>query len=270
MFQFLDDVQKRRFFNALLSVAILLAVFLGLQSINSLKQYSYIGKGVYPSNVISVTGKGEVYAVPDTGSFSFSVVEEGKTVGVAQEKSAKKINQIIEKIKSLGVLEKDIKTTNYNSYPKYDYSREYVCTNGYCPPVKQVLAGYEVSQTISVKIRKTSDAGAVLTEVGELGATNISSLEFVVDDIDSVKEEAKDKAIDDAKARAEVLSKSLGVKFKRIISFYENDNQPPMYYSMSAMEKNGMGGDMARPTVPEIPTGENKITSSVTITFEIE
>ncbi len=270
MDQFFDGVQKKRIYNTLMVVSVLLAVFLAALTLNALKSNSYIGKGTYPTNVVSVTGTGEVLAVPDIGSFSFSVVEEGKTVGAAQDLAAKKINAIIDAVKSLGVEEKDIQTSGYNSYPKYDYSSPSICTNGYCPPAKQILTGYEVNQTVTVKVRKTADSGAVLTKVGDLGAQNISGLDFIVDDLDTVKAEARDKAVEDAKAKAKVLAKSLGVKLDKIVSFMENGDYPMPYYSMDA----AMGGtkvmNETMAVAPQLPVGENKITSTVTITYEIK
>lgn len=266
----MDSTLKNRLSKAILWTVILLAVFLGVQVLSSLKSMSYIGKGVYPSNVIAVNGIGEVLAVPDIASFSFSVVEEGKTVKEAQDKATKKINLILDAVKALGVEEKDIKTTGYNSYPKYDYEQTKICSVGYCPPGKQVLSGYEVSQSITVKVRKTDDAGTVLTKVGELGASNISGLDFVVDDLEKIKAEAREKAVADAKAKAKVLAKTLGVKLDTIVNFYESgDYQPPIMYAMDSKVM-GMGGanEVQRP-VPSIPTGENKIVSNVTITYEV-
>lgn len=269
----MDMVTKKRFFNAVLAVFVLLAIFLGIKALSSLRELSYIGKGVYPSNVISVNGKGEVLAVPDIASFSFSVVEEGKTVKDAQDKATKKINSMIDAVKTLGVLEKDIKTTSYNSYPKYDYQQT-VCTQqypNYCPPGKQVLTGYEVNQSITVKVRDTEKAGDVLTKVGELGAGNISGLDFIVDDLEKVKAEARQKAVDDAKAKAKVLSKTLGVKLDTIVNFYESGDDFPIMYRAEAMmdSKNGMGGAIPQ-VAPSLPTGENKVVSNVTITYEIK
>lgn len=269
MYQYLNDVQKKRIFNAIFTALILLSVFLVAQVLNALKSNSYIGRGSYATNIITVTGKGEVLAVPDTGEFSFSVVEEGKSVAVAQDLASKKTNGIIDAVKALGVNEKDIQTSSYNSYPKYEYTAQTLCTNGYCPPGKQVLTGYEVNETISVKIRKTADAGSVLTKVGDLGATNISSLNFVIDDTDTVQAQARDKAIQDAKAKASVLSKSLGVKLVRIVNFDESG--APVYYPMANQTKSVMMDAGATASVPpQLPTGENKVTSNVTITYEVE
>lgn len=268
----MDSVQKNRLSKAVLWAVVLLAVFLGVQALTSLKELSYIGKGVYPSNVIAVNGTGEVLAVPDVASFSFSVVEEGKTVKEAQDKATKKINAVLDAVKAMGVEEKDIKTTGYNSYPKYDYNYSTVCTAGYCPPGKQVLTGYEVSQSITVKVRKTDDAGNVLTKVGELGASNISGLDFVVDDLETVRAEAREKAVADAKAKAKVLAKTLGVKLDTVVNFYENGDgaYPIMYRAEAAMDSKSMSvGGVTQAVAPSVPTGENKVVSNVTITYEI-
>ncbi len=267
MYQSLNDVQKRRLFNSVFASFVLLATFLGAQTLNALKENSYIGRGT-ATNVINVTGTGEILAIPDTGQFSFSVVETGKTVAVAQDLASKKVNSVINAVKALGVNEKDIKTDSYNSYPKYEYSGA-LCIQtypNYCPPGKQILTGYEVDQTISIKIRKTADAGAVLTKVGSLGVSNISGLNFVIDDMNAVQSEARDKAVADAKDKANKLAKTLGIKLRKIVNFYESGNQP-IYYGMEAK---AMGSDVSAPTVPQIPTGENKITSNVTITYEVE
>jgi uncharacterized protein len=270
MDSYLDSTQKRRLYNSVLVVVILLAAFLAAKTLNEIKENSYIGRGIYAANVISVSGTGEVFAVPDVGSFYFSVVEEGKTVKDAQDKATKKVNDIISALKGQGIEEKDIKTTNYNSYPKYEYLSPAVCTNGYCPPGKQNLIGYEVNQTISVKVRKTSEAGNILTKVGDLGATNISGLDFVIDDTDTVQAQARDKAVADAKAKAKVLAKSLGIKLGRVVNFSESGSYPgPIYYSRDVAGKGGATlENQAVP--PQVPTGENKIVSNVNITYEVE
>lgn len=269
----MDGVSKNRLSKAILWATVLFAVFLGVKVLSSLKELSYIGKGVYPSNVVSVNGTGEVLAVPDTASFSFSVVEEGKTVKEAQDKATKKINSILDAVRGMGVEDKDIQTTGYNSYPKYEYQQTGGCSAGYCPPGKQILTGYEVNQSVTVKVRDTDKAGDALTKVGELGAGNISGLDFVVDDLEAVKAEAREKAVADAKAKAKVLAKTLGVRLDTVVNFYENGDggYPIMYRAEASMDsKLGMGGaTMVANPAPSIPTGENKIVSNVTITYEI-
>lgn len=194
------------------------------------------------------------------------MIEERATASEAQEQAAKKMNKILSFLKKNDVEEKDIKTTNYNVYPRYVYNRE-ICAGGYCPPGgERELVGFEVNQTISVKVRNTDDAGGIVSGVGELGASNISGLNFTIDDEEELLKEARKKAIDEAQEKAKELAKDLGVKLVRVVSFSDFGGEPyyPRYdFAESAVL--GKGGGV----VPEIPVGENKIVSSVSITYEI-
>jgi len=221
-------------------------------------------KGNEIVNTITVAGIGEVVIKPDIATVSFGVLAENLDVAKAQTESATKINNIINFLKGKGVEEKDIKTTDYNIYPRYDYTQtsEFYPYNG-----KQILAAYVVSQTVEIKIRKIADAGAILSGVGEFGATDISGLNFTIDDEDTVKDQARDLAIQDAKAQAKVLAKGLGVKLVKITSFSEGENYPIYYGISKSMMAEGIGGGDA--IAPQIPVGENKVTSNVTITYEI-
>jgi len=212
-------------------------------------------------NVITVSGKGEVVVKPDLAVVSFGVSTENLDVAKAQTESTTKMNNIINLLKTKGVAEKDIKTTNYNIYPRYDYTQLTPYSSG-----KQTLAAYVVSQTVEVKIRDISKAGEILTGVGEFGVTDVSGLNFTIDNDQVVKDQARDLAIEDAKAQAKVLAKGLGVKLVKITSFSEGGNYP-IYYGMEKSMAMGIGGGDA--VSPQILTGENKITSNVSITYEI-
>jgi len=215
-------------------------------------------------NTISVSGIGEVVVKPDIATVSFGVSAENLDVAKAQTESATKINNIIEALKKNGVEEKDIKTTNYNIYPRYNYTQ----TSAIYPyGGKQVLAAYVVSQTVEVKIRDISKSGVILSDIGKLGVTDISGLNFTIDKINDKKNEARDLAIEDAKTQARVLAKGLGVKLVKITSFSEGGNGP-IYYGMEKAMAVGMGEDNTA-LAPQVPAGENKITSNVTITYEI-
>jgi uncharacterized protein YggE len=249
----------------------LLCIFLAVLSLTGLKRLGYIGKEIYPQRTIMASGEGEAYAIPDIASFSFGSTESGDTVKEAQKKVDAKINKALSAIKDAGVEEKDIKTVGYNVYPKYEWEQIY-CITTPCPGGKNVLKGYEVSQTISVKVRDTSKAGDLITKIGTVGVTNISGLEFTVDDREKYVSMAREQAIAKAKANAKQMAKDLGVRLGKLMYFNENGNYP-MYYGMDA--KAGMGGEMMQTSVApavraEVPTGETKITSSVSITYEIK
>lgn len=246
----------------------MLALFLLVGTLSGLKSYHYIGSGVAASNTISVSGDGEVFAVPDTATFSVTVQETAKDVKTAQDTATKKSNDIIAYLKTGGVDEKDIQTTDYSVNPQYQYSQGVCPQSGYCPPGKQVLTGFQVSQTLTVKVRDTKKAGDLLAGVGSRGASSVSGLSFTVADQDALEAQARDKAITKAKAKADVLAASLGVEIVRVVGFSEGGGGGPIYYAKSMAVGMGGGGPDAAPA-PEIPVGQNKITSNVTVTYEI-
>lgn len=247
------------------ALIILLCAFLVVITIGELKGYRYIG-GSDAKNQITVTGEGEVFATPDVAEFSFSVVEEAKDVKSAQDAVSKKTEVAINSLKKLGIDEKDIKTTSFNAYPKYQYNEIY-CIKAPCPSGKQEIVGYEVNQNITVKVRKIDDSAKAIDAVTTAGASNVSGISFTIDDEDALIRDARKKAIDDAREKAKVLAKDLDVKLVRIVSFNENGGRGvyPMYMKADAVS----AGPESAPSVPVLPTGENKISSSVTITYEI-
>ncbi len=251
----------------LITILLVIAIAFGLVKVTAqIKSLSYIGKPTATPDVITVSGKGEVVVAPDIATFSFGVTEEAVTVGEAQKKSTDKIDAILASIKKGGVEDKDIKTVSYNIYPRYEYHNATMYTSG-----TQYLAAYVVSQTVEVKVRDLTKAGGLLSGIGEYGATNISGLAFSIDEQDKVIRDARADAIKDAREQAEVLARALGVNLGRITSFYESTPyQPyPIYYAKDSMSSVGMGGDAPR-VEAAIPAGENKITSNVTITYEIK
>ena len=246
-------------------VLIILAVFLGVKTLGSLKDL----RDVSPSyNTISVSGEGEVFAVPDVASFSFTVSADAKTVTEAQKQVTDKVDGILEAVKKLGIEEKDIKTTDYSVYPKYVYV-PIACTATYCPPLRQTQDGYTANHSITIKVRDTERAGEVLGAAGSAGATNLSGISFTIDDPDALAAEARALAISDAREKAELLSDELDVKLVRVVSFADSIDGGPMPYY--ARETLGMGGgDTAvAQKAPTLPTGENKVKIVVNVTYEI-
>jgi len=241
----------------LLSIlVIVLAIFLAIQAYNGFQEGKYIGKDIMPSNTITVSAAGEVFAKPDIAQISVSAVREAKTVLEAQKSHTESINKIVAYLKDSGIEEKDIRTSAYNIYPRYDYLRD----------KGQVFRGYEVSQTLDVKIRDLEKVGKILGGVAEMGVNQVGGINFVIDDEDAVKEEARKQAIDKAKEKADQIAKDLGVSFGRLVSFYESSGDFPIYRSYMT---EGMGGAEPVP-VPEIPSGENKVTVTINLTYEIK
>lgn len=260
-----QGARVRRMAVAVLAV---LALYLSAQTIGEFLNWRYIGAGIPPTNVISIDGMGEAVAIPDTAQFSFSIVEKAATVGEAQDAATKKMNAVSQYLEDQSIEDKDIKTTGYNVYPQYEW-RQAGCSSGssFCPPGRQVLTGYEVRQSITVKVRDTKKAGELLTGVGSAGASELSGLTFTIDDDEALKREAREKAITNAKDKAEALADQLGVRIVRVVSFSENTGYPPI--PIYGREAFGMGGDALTQKALDVPPGENIFTSSVLVTYEI-
>ncbi len=220
-------LDNKHIHTATVTVLTLLALFLATEVAQGLKAYRYIGGGVPISNTITVSGEGEVFAVPDIASFTFSVTEENKVAAEAQRVASQKVNSALAFLKEKGIEDRDVKTTGYNLYPLYDYTQK-PCTQFSCPPGERVLRGFEVSQTVSVKVRTTDEAGDILAGIGEIGVSQVSGLDFTIDDDESLKSEARKSAIKNAKERADALAEDLDVRLVRIVSFSESGSVPPI------------------------------------------
>lgn len=257
-----------------------LVAFLAVEVVSGLEGLRYIGTGVAAANTIEVTGHGEIFAVPDIAEFTFTVSSTKATVADAQSDAATKINAATAYLTAQGVSKDDIQTSGYSVSPQYSYQNA-ACPsepvnplNGsvssgavvYCPPGKQVLTGYEVDQTTTVKVRDTSKAGTLLAGVGTAGATQVSGLTFTFDNPDAVQAQARTAAIADAKSKAQALASELGVSLVRVVSFSENTggtSPQPLVYAMAS-------GANSTASAPTISTGQNDITDDVTITYEIK
>jgi uncharacterized protein YggE len=215
---------------------------------------------------ISVTGDGEATAVPDIATVTFTVRESAKTVPEAQKLAEAKIAKGLKDLESLGVDKKDTKTLSYTVNPKYESQQTGYCNGYICPPAKTVVVGYEVAQSLSVKVRKVDQAGEVIGVLGKENITEISGPDFTVDDIDKVQAEAKAMAIKKAQEKAQVEAKALGVSLGSIISFNEDNGG---YYPM-AYRADSMSSGMVAEAKVSLPTGENVVKSRVTITYTIK
>jgi len=252
--------------NLIITVLSALALFLLIESVVSITDINLKKESVMPANVITIRGVGEAIATPNIATFSFTVREEAKDVASAQQKSSDKNNKAIAYLKEKGIEEKDIKTESYNTNPKYDYSGGVVCSLGYCPPAKPVLTGYEVSESVSVKVRDVSKAGELLAGIANLSIGEVSGLSFTIDSPEVLKASAKANAISKARADAEVTAKNLGLRIGRVVGFYEET--PSDVYPMQSGGPVMMKASVQ--SAPDIQTGEQKITSTVSVTYEVK
>lgn len=199
---------------------------------------------------IDVAGSGVVYAVPDQATVQIGVSSQAESASDALTDNSGKTAAVIETIKSLGVDEKDIQTRDFSIYPTYDQA-----TN-------TKITGYQVTNAVVVIIRDVKNAGAILDQVVQSGANNISGLSFDVADPTAQQAEARTKAVAVARAKAETLAAAAGVSLGEIISINESvsSSGPIMPYARA---------DMAMADAVPVATGQQAITVDVSISFAI-
>jgi uncharacterized protein YggE len=176
-----------------------------LFSVILLQSCSFSGQfGSQNQNLISVSGNAEITTTPDIATFSFTVREEEKDAKLAQQKMAKKAQDAIAELSKNGVEDKDIKTSNYNAAPRYDYTPA-SCEKGICTSSKRILRGYEAFETVQVKVRNISKAGDILSAIAQVGVFEVSGLNFVIEDMAKFKADARSQAIAKAKLKPNKL-----------------------------------------------------------------
>jgi uncharacterized protein len=260
----------RNLYRALLVLLIVLSLAILSHTFRGPDYHGGIGKGEGERTIV-LTGHGEIQAVPDIANVYFTIRKEGKTVKAAQESVAGVEKPVLEFLKSKNIADKDIQTTNSSFNPRYQYvSDQGVPCNEYgrsLTPCKNTITGYEAYESITVKVRNADNVGEIMQGLGGLNVTELSGPNFSIDNEDTLKAQARKKAIDDAQSKAKALADDLGIRLGKISNFSESGGYYPMYYAKDAMAV-GSAAAVA-PEAATIPKGENTISSDVTITYEI-
>ena len=260
----MDNQICEKFKNKDLISILIVVVGLFLLTLTVSTIFDIQNKATETKNTLVVTATGEVYAKPDLALATASVITEAKTVAGALKDNTEKMNAVIDFIKGQGVEDKDLKTTNFNIYPRYEYKAVETDIYPY-PPGKRVLVGYEVSQSLQIKIRDLEKIGTIIEGATNAGANEMSDLQFTIDKEDDLKNQARDEAISEAKTKAKELAKQLGINLIRISNFSESGVMP-YYYGLKEAAPMGIGGGGE---TPQIQTGENKIEVTVTLIYDI-
>ncbi len=226
--------------------------YIGTLINNNLKESQYIGRADKSERMITVSGSGKVTGQNNIAVTTIGYSNTDKEVAKAQTDNKAVMDQVMVDLKNMGIEDVDLQT-NYTIYPDYNYTQE----RG------QELIGYRVSNTVTIKIRDLSKINDVLGLAGKYGATEVSGLNFTIDEPSNLKDEARKKALEDAAKKAQYLAESLGVRLGEVVSYseYEADAYLPKYY---AAEGGGMGGS------PETVAGGSKdVVMDVNVTFEL-
>ena len=251
------NLASKNLFWSLLNLVLIIGLIFGARVL-------IFGSYLPPSGrTITVSGDGKVTVTPDIAMISFSVVTQGKEPETIQEENTEKMNEVISFIKEQGIEPKDIKTSNYNLYPQYDYGRR---PDIYPPPPPKII-GYTLTQTVQVKVRDLGKVAPILGGLPERGINQIDTVSFDVEDPDEYLNQAREEAFKKARDKADAMAKFNGTRVRRVVTFSESFGGYPIPFLRA--EALGKGGDLGGELPPVIEPGSQEMTVNVSVTYEI-
>ncbi len=218
-----------------------------------------------PQWQVNVTGQGKVAYQPDTAEVTIGVqVDRVYSAELAIKQLNEKMEKIITAVKTVDISAENITTQNFSLNPQYDY-RDGV----------QIPAGYSANQQVVVKLKDISTGNDKLTKViaeaTKAGANQILGINFSISNVEELKQQARLKAIVDAKSKAGSLAEAAGVRLGKVVGWWENIIQVPgvpgsySYYGYGGSEKGGLGD-----ASPTLPTGSQEIIIEVSVSYKVK
>lgn len=204
--------------------------------------------------VISVSGQGKADVAPDMATVSIGIVTTGKTAQLAQAENAKVASDVTAALGSLGIFSKDIQT-HYSMSPVYekgDYRK---------------AVGYRASNTVTVTVNDVAKTGQVIDTALKSGATDVNGLSFGLKDVRSVRDNALQMAVQDARSKADAIAAALGVKIVGIQNVKEDGGNFARYEVANARLAKLDGAAMADTPVS---AGTVEVNADVHIDFQIQ
>ena len=208
---------------------------------------------------ITVVGEGKVRIKPDIAQINIGIEIVGNTVKEASSQAADAMDAVLATLAAQGVEQKDIQTSGYNIWVERPYGPE--------GPTGDTL--YHVNNTVSVTVRDLETVGTILDASIEAGANSIYGVTFNVADPSLLMSEGREKAVADARSKAEELAELNNLAIGEVISISEVIGGAGGYYAggfrgLSAAE--GMGGGGAGPISP----GELEMMVQLQITYTLQ
>ncbi len=210
--------------------------------------------GNRPRTFISVTGEGEATAPPDMATIRAGVATQAATAKEALNQNNATMQSLIALVKEHEIADKDVQTSSFNVHPIYDHSPE-------TRKVPEAIE-YRVVNEVQVKVRNLSTLGDVLDALVETGSNQISGVSFELDTPHEILNEARARAVHNAKSRAEVYAEAAGVEVGRVLQISEQPVDVPRPMHLGVEFRAEAAG------VP-VATGEQEFRVTVNVVYEL-
>ena len=205
-----------------------------------------------PPRTITVEGHGEANGVPDSALVSAGVTTQANSAAAALSDNAKTMNRVFGALKSAGVQEKNIQTTNFSVQPQYANNSE-----------DQKIVGYLVTNQVDVTLDHIANAGPIVDALVSAGANRMNGISFTIHDPKPLLMQARASAVEDAVAKAQAYAKAAHVALGPVLSISEAPiEQPRPLFAMQARIA-------AAPPTP-VAAGEQTVAADVTLVWQIQ
>lgn len=242
-------------------MALLLVGSLVLSGYAPLATAAPVAAGESPVRTITVIGRGEVKAQPDTANTNIGVEVTASTVDEAMTRAKERMAALLAALKALGISEKDIQTSNFSVYFERT-STEMPAPRSEGGSDQQMPGFYRVSNMVQVTIRDLEQVGEVLETAVKAGANNIWGINFSVSDPATLEAAARENAVKDARARAQALAGLHGVELSGVMAVSEViGGATPVF--MEAAKALGGGGAPVEP-------GELTLSTQIQVVYAIK
>lgn len=210
------------------------------------------------NRIISLSGHGEVRAVPDMAMVGLGVMTSAETARKALDANTAAMTELMASLKTANIESKDIATSNFSVNPRYDYGQN----NGQPPK----LIGYDVANTVTVTVHKLESIGSILDKAVTSGSNQINGISFSISKPEAAMNEARKLAVKDARQKAELYATATSTTLGNVMAISESGPafQPPITMNMEAKR---MSADAAN--VP-ISQGEQVVAIDVNVSWEIK
>lgn len=210
---------------------------------------------------IAVEGTGTVDVTPDTADVTFGVLTQDESLETAQNENIRRTEALMETLSEAGIAEEDIETSNYSVRVINEYDRDGNLVG---------VQGYEVWNSVTVTIRDISIVGTVLDAAIGAGANEVSSINFYVDNTDAAASQARTAAVENAREKADELAEAAGVIVTGVYSIEETAAPQPEPVQYAMQESDALAADEAAPREVPVSPGQQTISVSVQVVYEIE
>jgi uncharacterized protein len=206
---------------------------------------------------VTITSTGLITAKPDQVAITVGVNGNAKTAKAALSANSTAMQLVISGLKSSGIEDRDIQTSNFSLQPSYVFSQD-------GKPPK--LSGYDVANTVSIRLRTVGKLGEILDKVVGDGSNQVGGIQFIVSKSDELRDEARKAAVANATRIAKTYAAAAGVELGQVVSIGE----PVVATEIMNNSPRTMARQADKGAAPPIESGEEVLSATVTVVWSIK